>query len=76
MLERKNKGIRLELKGNKLIIDGEVKINLRRVCLFIIILVCVILVIASSMSEGIRNILLEALLNLLQLMLFQRPARS
>lgn len=75
MAPKNNRGLRLELKGNKLIIDGEVRVNLKKVFLFLLIVLCVLLLIGSTLSESIRNAVLEALLSLLQLMLVQKLKR-
>lgn len=75
MAPKNNRGLRLELKGNKLIIDGEVRVNLKKVLLFLLIVLCVLLLIGSTLSESIRNAVLEALLSLLQLMLVQKLKR-
>ena len=75
MQERKKKGVRLELTKNKLIIDGEITINWRKIYIFVTFILIVILIVASSINADIRNMLLEILIGTLQLGFFQKPKR-
>lgn len=76
MQDKKRRGVRLELSGNKLIVDAEITINWRKICITATIILVVILIAASSLNSDVRNILLEALLNSLQLSFLQKTKHS
>lgn len=67
MLEHnQKKSVRLVVSRNRLRIEADLSVDWRRAGIYSLIVACVLLLVASTLSEGVRNILIEILLNLLQ----------
>jgi len=72
MQEKGSRGMRLELAGNKLIVDAEITINWKKIFISVTTLLIIILIITSSLNADVKNILLEVLLNSLQMVFIQK----
>jgi len=66
----KNKGIKVEMRHN--MVDININISIKRRTAWIILLVsaCLLILIASSVNEDVRSFLIDALLWVLQVLLF------
>jgi hypothetical protein len=76
MLERKSKGVRIEFAESRLRIDAEIAFNWRKIGIFATTLLCILLVIGSSIDEDLQDILLQSLLGILQGLLFHTNNHS
>jgi len=65
----KNKGMKVEIRNNMIDILINVSMKRRNVWIALVLCICVFILLASSLNDEIRNIIIEALLWALQALL-------
>jgi len=66
----KMKGIKIEVRHNMIDIMINISMKRQNVWIALILCICIIILLASSINNEIRNILMEALLWALQVLIF------
>lgn len=70
------KGVKMEFKHDIIDLTLNVSIKRRNAWMAFVLFVCIFVLLASSLSQDVRNILLQILLWILQTMLFGKPLRD
>ena len=70
------KGVRMEFKHDTIDLTLNVSIKRRNAWAAFVLFVCIFVLLASSLSQDVRNIILQILIWILQTILFGKPLRD